>query len=95
MCAIDIDACVLKTMVVDQLCMFQTGRRQTTEVPTLGQAHTVSNPKNMEQVENYVHDDTHQTICSVNGTDYEHRHCTFHHTDLGTSTRCVPSGSNI
>jgi len=54
--------------------MFQMGTQKTTEMPTLKQAHTLSSTKNMEQVENSVHDNTHQAICSVNGTEYVNRH---------------------
>jgi hypothetical protein len=54
--------------------MFQMGTQQTAEMPTLKQAHTVSSTSNMEQVENAVHDDTHQIICSVGETECVNRH---------------------
>jgi hypothetical protein len=54
--------------------MLQMGTQQTTEMPTLKQAHTVSSTKTMERVENAVHDDTHQAICSVNVREYVNRH---------------------
>jgi len=41
-----------------------------TPTEKLKQAHTVSGTKSREQVENAVHDDTYQAICSVNGTEY-------------------------
>ena len=50
------------------------GKQQTTEMPTLKQAHTVSGTKNMERVKNAVHDDTRHAICSVNGIQYVNRH---------------------
>ena len=61
-------------MVVGQLCYVSKGTQQTTEMPTLKQAHTVSSTKNMERVENAVHDNTHQAICSVNGIEYVNTH---------------------
>jgi hypothetical protein len=54
--------------------MLQMGTQQTAEMPALKQAHTVSSTKNMERVENVVHDDTHQAICCVSGTEYVNRH---------------------
>jgi hypothetical protein len=76
-------------MVADQLRTFQVGRQQMEEMSTVGQAYPVSNPKTAERVENAVHDNTHQTICSVNQMEYEHTYCTSHHTNLGTSQQDV------
>jgi len=61
-------------VVVDQLYYVSNGQAAMTEMPTLKQAQTVASTKNMEQVENAVHDDTHQVICSVNGTEYVNTH---------------------
>jgi hypothetical protein len=77
MCDICGAACVWKRGVTDWLWMFQTGRRQTMDLPRLGQDHIVTNMENIAWVRNAKCKDSNQTNHSLS-MELNFTICTVH-----------------